>query len=332
MGNSRRLAGACILSLAAALTTGSMTAASPVARAAAADPPRIAKEAPLRIATFNTEVPQSDRKAMRDITALAAKLPDVLTLQEMSSPSRRRLVREQLVDCETCLYDAFMPSEAVPGGTPILYRSDRFTFLGGESLKVTNPTYVGKKGAGPSTMHSKYVNYVRLRDNVTMRKLNIFNNHAVPSVQGANGGPNLKMGKRLGIYEKHMRALVATLARVKQTYGGFNFVTGDLNVNFRRDRVLRPKLFPYRNMGLAHLRASFDLLGEPARGTHVLGNGNGSRLIDYVYADTRRPVRAVGQQILMGYNSDHRPVLVDFKVRYIKPYSVAPPVEEPAAP
>lgn len=277
----------------------------------------------LSVATFNTAATQSTARAMHDINLIIARQPDVVTLQEMASPTRRQLVRQTITDCETCIYDAYMPVPAVPGSTPILYRSDRFRLLHVETKQVTGDTYVGKKGAGPSTIHAKYINWVELRDLATGRIVNVLNNHAVPSVQSKSGGPNRHMAKRLGIYRLHMIGLRALIEQISSTTGGLMFVNGDLNVNFRRDKVLQPRIFPYYNLGLENMRASYDLLGMPKQGTHTL-NGNGTRLIDYVYVGTRKAIKPVSEEVVMGAYSDHRPLLVRFTVSTLKPVTSDP--------
>ena len=284
-------------------------------------------ESSIRIATFNTDATNRAKRAIKDLKALAAQGPDIIALQELANPDRKQFIRASLTDCETCIYDIYMPAVAVPGSTPILYRSDRFALEAAETVQVTKPTYVGPRGAGPSTIRAKFVNMVRLRDLTSGRALNLFNNHTVPSVQGRNGGPNTHNRKRLNIYRKHMTGLRAFMTRVKEASGGLMFVTGDLNVNYRKDRVLQPPLFPYYNMTQMKMRASFDPLGEPRIGTHTLGNGNDTRLIDYVYSARRPAITPVAQQILTGLNADHRPLLVDFT---LSPSPSPPPPPPPA--
>ncbi len=332
LGRSPRRATGLGLALAIAVLTPGL-AGTGQARADDPEPeePQYITEAPLSIATFNVAAWVKTEKSMADITRLITDgNPDIVTLQEMGSPAKRQLVRATFVDCETCVYDMYAPLPATSASTPILFRTDRFALLKAESVQVTEPTFVGKKGAGPSTIAAKYVNRVALRDLVTKRRIQILNNHAVPSVQGRSGGPNMAMKARLGIYRKHMAGLRAVIERVRAGSGGLFLVTGDLNVNFRRDRVLAPKMFPYYNMGLESLRASYEVLGEPKIGTHHLGNGNDTRLIDYVYAENRRALQPVSQRIIGRMNSDHRSLLVTFRVLTMKPILVEP--TEPTEP
>ena len=267
--------------------------------------------AQVSIATLNTAATISTDRAVADITRLASTGADVITLQEMANPDRRKRVVAALVNCSMCEFEAHMPAGAVPGSTPILYRWDRFRLEGSGTTQVSEATYVGPRGAGPSTLNAKFVNWVHLRERATGLHLYVLNNHAVPTVQGPGGGPNRSHPKRLALYRQHMQGLRDLIGPMKAS-GAAVFVTGDLNVNFRKDKVVRPPMFPYMSLGALGLRASFDTLGEPPIGTHVLPNGSSMRLIDYVYSLQHPRVTPVAQGILRGYASDHRPVKVEF--------------------
>jgi len=202
----------------------------------------------------------------------------------------------------------------VPGGQPILWRSDKFTLLGRDWIEVAPETYVGDRGAGPATMHAKYVVRVRLLDNATGRRIWILNNHFVPTVQGADGGRNDNI-RRTRLYAQHMAGLHGVMDRVRtEEGGGLVFVTGDFNVNYRNDKVAQDPIFPYAGLGIRRFRSSYFRLGEPRIGTHVLDNGFDKRLIDYVNFHPSRRLAATAQRIVTGLNSDHRPLIVDFKV------------------
>jgi endonuclease/exonuclease/phosphatase family metal-dependent hydrolase len=271
---------------------------------------------PLRIVSFNTAAFLSVGAAVRDVRAVADRGVDVIALQEMASAKRRAAVRAALVDCETCVFEMFAPtnSGAVSAGTPILYRSDRFWLLASGSVQVTKATYVGPRGAGPSTIRPKFVNWVRLRDRLTRRQVYVLNNHTVPSVQARNGGPNANKA-RLRVYRKHMSGLKALIVQSQQT-GGTIFVTGDFNVNYRKDRIVAASMFPYRSLSDVAVRASYQRLGEPRTGTHILPSGNDERLIDYVFIRDHRAVTPVRQEIITGVSSDHRPILVEVGLAY----------------
>jgi endonuclease/exonuclease/phosphatase (EEP) superfamily protein YafD len=267
----------------------------------------------LRFATFNTATPSSTADAVADIMKLAATQPDVITLQEMANPQRRAAIRTNLVSCSMCPYEEYVPDGATPGSTPILYRWDKFSIVGTGTQQVSQDTYVGPKGAGPSTLHAKYINYVELRDRATGRLVYVLNNHAVPSVQALSGGPNLQLAKRLDLYREHMAGLTSLVTQFKAT-GATVVVTGDFNVSYRKDRVVRSPMFPYATFNQVGLHSSYQDLGEPVLGTHVLASGSNARLIDYVGYTPQPGVQAVSQQVLTGYHSDHRPLVVTLRL------------------
>lgn len=267
--------------------------------------------ATIRFATLNSEAKLGVRRALSDIRGLADSGATVIALQEMASPAKRAAVRERLVDCSMCPFDAYMPSAPVPGSTPILYRWSQFRLVDSGTVQVTEDTYVGPGGAGPSTLRAKYVNYVGLRERATGRLIYVLNNHFVPTVQAKDGGPNYKHPARLKLYRKHMRGLKALIDDFRSR-GATVFVTGDFNVNYRKDRIVQADMFPYVALGSIDVHSSYQILGEPRLGTHILPSGFDRRVIDYVFASTTIGIEPVSQRVLTGYNSDHRPVIVDY--------------------
>ena len=297
---------ALVLLLSGLALLGSSGSAS--ARKSTAEP----VTAGLRIVTYNVSADVRVKRTVEDLTSIIAnQAPDVISLQEMSSWKRRQAVRAAFVDCEGCLYDTYMPTAAVPGGQPILFRRDKYTVLGSGMRKVTEDTYVGEKGAGPSTIHAKWITWVYLRDIATGRQVYVLNNHFVPTVQASNGGTN-NQPKRLAIYRKNMQGLVALIQEIQATTGGLVFVTGDFNVNYRGDIVAKAPIFPYVALGSIGVTSSYQNLYAPAMGTHILDNGYDKRLIDYVFSLKRRGMAPDALQVLMGLSSDHRPLVSDY--------------------
>ncbi len=267
----------------------------------------------VRIASYNAGAMVSVKGTVSDVGSLIDQGADVIALQEMSSWKKRVKIRERYVDCETCVYDAWIPVAAVPGGQPIIYRSDKFELIDFGMEQVTPDTYVGSRGAGPATIRAKYITWVRLRTIATQRQVYVLDNHAVPTVQRGDGTPNVRLKKRLKLYRTHMEGLRAFVDGIKTTTGGSVFVVGDFNVNYRTDRVIAPDIFPFHNLGLVGLQASYETLGMPDHGTHVLPNGYDKRLIDYSYALKPRFVTPTAQTIVTGLHSDHRPLMVDYR-------------------
>lgn len=278
---------------------------------------------PLRIVSFNTAATLGAGKAMADLRTVLAQQPDVVALQEMSSWQRRERVIDRVICGEngvdggapvptTCDYAGWVPIPAVQGGLPILWRKDKFRLMGHDWVRVAPETYVGARGAGPTVMHAKYVVRVRLKDLATGRNVWILNTHFVPTVQKSSGGRNDNT-RRTALYARHMTALKTMVTDLRTR--GLVFVTGDFNVNYRNDKVARDPIFPYVALGSVGLTPTFGSIGEPATGTHVLGNGFDKRLIDYVHhRTTPRRLEVVGHRILKGLSSDHRPLVADFRV------------------
>jgi endonuclease/exonuclease/phosphatase (EEP) superfamily protein YafD len=279
-------------------------------RAAAAHP---APTVNVRMVTYNIRSKLHDRPVVADLRRLARGGADVLALQEMGSAKRRQAVREALVECRRCGWGAFMPQEAPRGATPILFRTDVLHLVEARSRLATEPAMVGAGGAGPRRMTAKYVNWVHLRVRGTDRDVYVVNNHTVPSVQARNGKPNQKYPRRVSLYREHMHVLGKVVQRLSRD--GAVFVTGDFNVNYRRDRVVRARIFPYHVLGSRGLRASYAPLGMPRRGTHARANGGDTRLIDYVYFSPRGWLTPRRQAVLKGFSSDHRPLSVTFQVK-----------------
>lgn len=263
------------------------------------------------IATYNIRAKLTPRRVVRDLRHLTETGVDIISLQEMGSRVRRDAVRAKILACRTCHFAAYMPEPAMEGATPILYRSWKFDLRAEGSKRVADRTFVGRAGAGPTTLPANYLNYVKLRERRTGRAVWVLNSHAVASVQDDAGRPNENYPRRLALYRHHMRVLKAMVSRLKGPHVSV-FITGDLNVNYRVDRVVQARLFPYAKMRQVHVHASYEALGLPQTGTHVRGPGQDGRLIDYVYFLPRRVLTPLSQRILRGYSSDHRPVLVEF--------------------
>jgi endonuclease/exonuclease/phosphatase family metal-dependent hydrolase len=262
-----------------------------------------------RIVTYNTSFDVPPRGVRSDLRHLAQTGVGIIALQEMGGRNRRAAARDALVDCASCHYSTTMPTGGKGANTPIFWRNDRFVLRRAGVQKLTDKTYVGPRGAGPATVPPKYATWVLLRELKSGRKMYVLSTHPVASVQGKNGGANPRMTKRVQLYTKHLHALNAFVDRLRAT-GRNVVVCGDFNVNYRRDRVVRDRHFPYVNMPRSGLQPSYDVLGEPGRGTHTLRNGLDTRLIDYVYYGQGRALTFQRQNVKTGFRSDHRPLVV----------------------
>lgn len=296
-----------------ALTTFAVTlsvACTPLALAGGADAAvkkRRTGTAYIRVVSFNTQLPQSTERALSDVKRLVDAKMGVIALQEMMGRERRTALREQFVDCETCRYEGLIAERNTEGANPILWKTPRFSLVDSGNVQVTDDWYVGARGAGPTTFQEKFVTWVQLAERRTGRMFYVLNTHMIPSVQGRDGYPNQEYPERLAHFRQHMSAL-QDLIRQFQATGLPVFVTGDFNVNYRRDKVIKPAMFPYASLGAVGVRASYAATSEPSYGTH----GGGTRLIDYVAHTVSSKVKPVSTEVLLGYNSDHRPVVGTF--------------------
>jgi endonuclease/exonuclease/phosphatase family metal-dependent hydrolase len=265
----------------------------------------------IRVVSLNTEYPLAKAKALTDIRRLVDARMGVIALQEMNGRDRRMTMKKRFVDCSTCIYDGYVPTKNTEGATPILWKTPRFRSVAAGNQRLTDAWYVGGSGAGPSTFQEKFVTWVKLRERSSGRMFYVLNTHFIPSVEGSDGYPNQRHPARLDHFRTHMSGLTRLISQFQQT-GLPVFVTGDFNVNYRRDKVIQPRMFPFASLGAVGVRASFAATGEPTYGTHVLKNGRDSRLIDYVAHTVGPQVSPVRTAVLLGYNSDHRPVVGTF--------------------
>ncbi|MDP9443508.1 MAG: hypothetical protein M3P83_03770 [Actinomycetota bacterium] len=288
-------------------TTAATTTGAPTTGPTTAVPPTF------NVASYNVHHARTPDETVSDLRKIATAGADIIGLQEMGTADRRAAVREQIVDCSTCKFDAFMPDTRAQNATPILYRWSKFRLESTGTKQVSEATYVGPSGAGPSTIKAKFINYVELRHRVTGQIIYVLNSHAVASVQGRDAGRKLKHPERLQLYRQHMEGLQSLITELSAT-GAAVLATGDFNVSYRRDHLVQDTLFPYYRMGQVDTAANWEALGMPELGTHRPSDGRANRLIDYVFYRKNTPVTPWSHRILDTCTSDHRPVLVRFAI------------------
>lgn len=233
---------------------------------------------------------------------------DVIGLQEMGSQQHARDIVDALT-CPSCDYRAFQVFQDNAHACPILWKKAKFTLLASGHLRVNDPVDVNDNGSRDHLLAKSTV-WVKLQEKTTGARFFLSNNHLVPSVEGADGQVRASASpERLALYREHMDGLVQTVDRAN-AQGLPVFVTGDFNVNYRRDHVTQAPLFPYARLAAKNVYANWKYLGVPAgQGTH------GARVIDYVHV-TRAPkkVLPLSQAILGPGGSDHDAVRVRFRL------------------
>lgn len=257
------------------------------------------------IGTLNIKHAMPAAKCREDIATAISTGLDVLALQEMGGVDRKPL------PSSFDGWDAYVPdAKKWQASSPIMWRSARFEKQDSGSKLVSASRNVGNEGAGPSDTEDKYVNWVQLKDKVTKQVIVVINSHFVASVE-VDGAPtnNPAAQDRITMYREHMAGL-QELIRVKKLVGAV-VVTGDFNVDYRKDSQHKAKIFPYTGLGEVNVWASYRWLGMPSGGTHEGGGSSGThsgengRLIDYVCVERGDKVAPTSHAIHRGLNSDH---------------------------
>lgn len=119
---------------------------------------------------------------------------------------------------------------------------------------------------------------------------------------------------RKATYKEYMDTLISKLNELK----GANipiFVTGDFNIDFRKDRVVKDSMFPYRRLGAIGFRSNWDVLNLSGVGSTQGTTSYGSIIFDYIYfwqrSDTKANVEWISSYF---YGSDHHLITTNFTV------------------
>lgn len=247
----------------------------------------------VRVATYNVQVRRSLDQFKAGLLPLLDR-SDLVGLQEMDS-------REKEAWLSTLAESGWGHYAVRPAfQEAVLWRTDRFTFVSGRVVKVSDAAWIGNELPGaPSNQKARYITVVRLVDTVTGRRVSVVNAHLI---QGAVRGGR-KWEGRPRVWRLYKRGLTntAAVAAAEQKWGRV-FATGDFNAGWVADRKHLKRRLPIRTYARAGLRSMW----EVSRPTNGLGTHNDA-LIDQVFSNIR-PTAAVVQFDLSGY-SDHRPAI-----------------------
>jgi endonuclease/exonuclease/phosphatase family metal-dependent hydrolase len=250
----------------------------------------------VRMATFNVQVRRSLDQFQRGVTALLPR-SDLIGLQEMDTRDKEAFL--------TTLGDSGWAHYAVRPAfqTPVLWRTDRFTYVSGRVAQVSPATYIGNEVRGmTSTQKARYVSVVRLYDKVTGRRVSVINAHLV---QGAVRGGRPWVGRpRLWRLYKSSLLKLAGITVAEKRWGRV-FVMGDFNAGWVADKKHHLKRMPVRTFSALSLRSNWTV----ARPTNGLGTHNDA-LIDQVFSGVV-PVATAVQFDISGV-SDHWPAIATF--------------------
>lgn len=219
------------------------------------------------IATLNIKAGLAASRAAADVERLLSKNPDIIGFNEVPRGLRTRRIRRALAEQG---YGFFQGR----GANPIAWDLSRYKVMERGNHFLTPRTFVGKAGAGPSTLRRKDAAYVVLKDRKTGRVVTFTAAHLAPSRHLG--------GKRAELHRKQIEGL-AELQRVlgRKHPKAQRFLAGDLNTS---NPALLRKI---RQAGLKTYKAP--------RKTHKVG------AIDWIAGDAK----LVNRYVLGGMASDH---------------------------
>lgn len=262
--------------------------------------------ATITIASWNTFSPGNPEDIATQLDSEVFKTADIAGLQELSDANAVEAVTSRLL-CHDCAYDSTLTGYTYQNSSPnkvlLIWKKSRFTKLEFGIVNASPRTTIND-GGDRLVIPSKFVAWAKLRDSTTGKQFYILNTHLINAVE-SSGRPIASNPDRLALYDTHMDNLLEHLAAIKQDNIPI-FISGDFNVNYRYDHVVRDAAFPYVRMGSAGARSSFDSLGLAGIGASQGTVTSSSRLIDYFFHIARSDVFVKSHSIsASSYGSDH---------------------------
>jgi hypothetical protein len=217
----------------------------------------------------------------------ATTMSDILNMQEASESSDRTALVAML---KAQGWGWWYPAK---GGVeiPIAWNNRLFSLVSTRSIE----THGGQKGVTPA----RFINTVILRENATDRLIAVINTHTLNKGAPEGGRYTNSRTARLRL---HIAKLRDEILRAQQTTP-YVIATGDLNVNYLRDRNIKAPGLPTSTLGPI---VNFDM---PLGSTWNAGTS----LLDYVMTPKREDgLQAVDAQIVGGFRTDHKGVVVGY--------------------
>lgn len=242
----------------------------------------------VEITTYNMRHALKTGKTDQDTNKLAKLDQDYLCWQEINTKAKSHRIKELT---QPFGYDLICFPD-VPGGgkTPISYKTDRKRLI--DSGHIFLCPKMGEEGAGPATAVEKRGIWGLFRDRGTGNKELVLNVHLPPSVY---------VPARRKLSKEAVGNITKFILDMNDLWEPKTFITGDMNVNYNSQKG--PNWFAeLRSEGYEANWERFDPEDYPS--THPEHNS----YIDWVISNMIPKT----QDVLLGYNSDHRPV----KVRY----------------
>ena len=265
----------------------------------ASDVPQLATDSTasrFTIATWN--VYTGNKQNVGDRTKTILGRAQILGLQEVNSNFVKKI---KSITCSSCAYEAYLPSKA--DRFPIVWNKSYFTKVNAGYSYMVKPT-------GP--YQKRYAVWVKLRNKATGKTLYAVNTHLPRGVEG-----NVE-AKLVESYKKHMANLV-TLLKSKQKDNIPIFITGDFNVNYRKDSC-STSWKPCDKLGALDIKSGWKITKLAGIGSKQGTHSTGSRLIDYVFV-WKRSDTTVNSTYVLGGNkngwggSDHKPSFLNVTIK-----------------
>lgn len=204
----------------------------------------------------------------------------------------------------------YSSNSSLPASMPIFWKRDRLSLEGyGAYTALANSYYDENK----DRVSRKWITWVKLHDKQTNRSFYVLNLHTPTNVEN-QGNVRTNMKKRNATYTYQMQLLAKV---INDNFSSENlpiFVTGDFNVDYRTDKLVKHKTYPYAVM--ANLNFTSNWAFADADGSLPDdGSGKGSRLIDYVFI--KRGVGMNFDETFINnnmYGSDHHPVFATIDI------------------
>jgi exonuclease III len=249
---------------------------------------------------------------------------DVISLQESHIASFRKTLQTQFL-CQTCSMSGmdfgaipvgskpYTNSGSMPSSLPILWKRDRFTLEGYGAYTVLSKSYLDES---KEKVSPKWITWVRLKDTKSSQSLYIINTHTVSQVE-AKGMPQRKEVKRNATFTNHMDLLQKILVNNFQSDALPVLISGDFNVNYRYDSVVKYKNFPFARMTESGIVSNWSYAESagllPLGGTR---NVDDTRLIDYIWLKQQDKIAFESTTIHNNsYGSDHFPVFATIAIK-----------------
>lgn len=273
--------------------------------------------ATVTFASWNTLYSNSVSNVGKGAAAVGSKA-DVIGFQELHLSDRRKKMRDTLL-CSSCAFSGYVQNYSTngsnPGSVSIAWRKDRFSVVTSGYYKVSDTEYISTKtGSTGNKISAKWITWVLLKDKSTGAQFYFLNTHTVASLE-SKGKPIGSEDDRVKNYTHHMDVLTSKINAFKAS-GYPVFITGDFNVNYRYDHKVQYKNFPFARLGAIGVHSDYQRLNLAGIPQSQASQGDGNRIIDYVWYSNSTNVYPVSESISTArYGSDHYPVYFTANVR-----------------